>query len=87
LWSVVRYKTADCSLRKPQRKAAFTRLFLCPTTKQTLNRSERTIRNWLNGTKVIPPCAVAVPRLQALEYELRFDQMGCGRQNNELEVH
>jgi hypothetical protein len=54
--------------------------------KQILNRSERTIRDWLAGNKVIPPWAVAVLRLQALEYELRLDQMGYERPQHELEV-
>jgi hypothetical protein len=54
--------------------------------KQILNRSERTIRDWLAGNKVIPPWAVAVLRLQALEYELRLDQMGYERPQHEIEV-
>jgi hypothetical protein len=54
--------------------------------KQMLNRSERTIRDWLAGNKVIPPWAVAVLRLQALEYELRLDHMGYERPQYELEV-
>jgi hypothetical protein len=54
--------------------------------KQMLNRSERTISDWLNGNKVIPPWAIAVLRLQQLEHELRLDQMGHKRVHDELEV-
>ena len=43
---------------------------------RTLQRHERTIKDWMAGKAVIPPWAVAVLRLQALEYELMRDQMG-----------
>jgi hypothetical protein len=43
---------------------------------RTLNRSERTIRDWLKGAKVIPPWAIAVLRLNHLERDLIRDQMG-----------
>lgn len=43
---------------------------------KTLQRHERTIKEWLTGKAVIPPQAVAVLRLQALEYEIMRDQMG-----------
>ncbi|GAB7524047.1 hypothetical protein PBS_30320 [Paraburkholderia sp. 2C] len=43
---------------------------------RTLGRHERTVKDWMNGKAVIPPWAVAVLRLQALEYELMRDQMG-----------
>jgi hypothetical protein len=43
---------------------------------RTLGRHERTIKDWMNGKSVIPPWAVAVLRLQALEYEFMRDQMG-----------
>lgn len=43
---------------------------------RTLQRHERTIKDWMSGKAVIPPWAIAVLRLQALEYELMRDQMG-----------
>jgi hypothetical protein len=43
---------------------------------RTLGRHERTVKDWMSGRAVIPPWAVAVLRLQALEYELMRDQMG-----------
>jgi hypothetical protein len=43
---------------------------------RTLQRHERTIKDWMAGKAVIPPWAIAVLRLQALEYELMRDQMG-----------
>ncbi len=43
---------------------------------RTLGRHERTVKDWMNGKAVIPPWAVAVLRLQALEHELIRDQMG-----------
>lgn len=46
--------------------------YLC----RTLQRHERTIKDWMAGKAVIPPWAVAVLRLQALEFELMRDQMG-----------
>ncbi|MBN3802527.1 hypothetical protein GXB81_05585 [Paraburkholderia sp. Ac-20336] len=46
--------------------------YLC----RKLGRHERTIKDWMNGRAVIPPWAVAVLRLDALELELMRDQMG-----------
>jgi len=46
---------------------------------KTLGRTPRTVTDWLNGTKVIPPWAIAVLRLQMLEHEIRLDQMGVKR--------
>jgi hypothetical protein len=43
---------------------------------RTLQRHERTIKDWMAGKAVISPWAVAVLRLQALEFELMRDQMG-----------
>jgi hypothetical protein len=41
-----------------------------------LQRHERTVKTWIDGKAVIPPWAVAVLRLRALEFELMRDQMG-----------
>ena len=46
--------------------------YLC----RTLQRHERTIKDWMAGKAVIPPWAVAVLRLQTLEYQIMRDQMG-----------
>ncbi|MFM0731089.1 hypothetical protein PQQ52_11425 [Paraburkholderia sediminicola] len=43
---------------------------------RTLGRHERTVKDWMGGKAVIPPWAIAVLRLQALEHELIRDQMG-----------
>jgi hypothetical protein len=54
--------------------------YLC----RTLNRSQRTIRRWLDGSHVIPPWAIAVLRLRRhLEHELLKDQMGISASNHQ----
>lgn len=50
-----------------------------PYLRRALNRSERTINDWLHGNRIIPPWAIAVLRLQRLEHELRMDEMGYRR--------
>jgi hypothetical protein len=54
---------------------------------RTLGRHERTVKDWMNGKAVIPPWAVAVLRLQALEYELMRDQMGFTAIEREARRH
>jgi len=43
---------------------------------KSLGRSQRTVTDWLNGTKPIPCWAIAVLRLEVLEHELKLGQMG-----------
>jgi hypothetical protein len=52
---------------------------------RTLGRHERTVKDWMSGKTVIPPWAVAVLRLHALEYELMRDQMGFSALEREAE--
>lgn len=52
---------------------------------RTLQRHERTVKRWMDGKTVIPPWAVAVLRLQTLEYELMRDQMGFTALQREID--
>src|SRR5712664_3219124 len=54
-----------------------------PILCRLLQRSKRTITEWLNGTRIIPTWAVAVLRLQTLEHELKLDEMGVTRDLDE----
>ncbi|MBF8178760.1 terminase gpP N-terminus-related DNA-binding protein [Herminiimonas contaminans] len=51
-----------------------------------LKRSEKTVVQWLNGSRKIPFWAPELLRLRRMELDLRMRQMGFGRQKLKLGI-
>lgn len=50
-----------------------------PSIARELRRTERSVRDWLNGRKKVPWWVPELLRLRHLEHDLRMQQMGVGR--------
>jgi hypothetical protein len=62
----------------PAELAAYVQGIPMPVLARRLRRSERSIRNWLDGRQRVPWWVPEILRLQNLEHRERMRQMGMG---------